>query len=78
MEALSANKSSLMTIEQKGMTFDLDLLFILLFYFPLFLGGKRKEEENNQSREQKSFLYARSLMTVLRILPIYIIKQPAL
>ena len=31
-------------IEQKGMTFDHDYyLFILLFFFPLFLGGKRKE-----------------------------------
>ena len=36
------------------------LLFILLFFFPLFLGGKRKEEKNNQSRDQKSCLYARS------------------
>jgi hypothetical protein len=28
------------------------LLFILLFFFPLFLGGKSKGEENNQSRGQ--------------------------
>ena len=36
------------------------LLFILLFFFPLFLGGKRKGEENNQSVGQKSCLSARS------------------
>ena len=49
-------------IEQKGMTFDYDfLLFILLFFFPLFLGGKRKGEKNNQSRGLKSCLSARSM-----------------
>ena len=36
------------------------LLFILLFFFPLLLGGKRKGEKNNQSRGQKSCLSARS------------------
>ena len=34
------------------------LLFVLLFFFPLFLGGKRKR--NYQSRGQKSCLSARS------------------
>ena len=37
------------------------LLFILLFFFPLFWGGKRKGEKNNQSRGQKTCLSARSL-----------------
>ena len=36
------------------------LLFILLFFSPLFLGGKRKGEQNNQSCGQKSCLSARS------------------
>ena len=36
------------------------LLFILLFLFPIFLGGKIKGEENNQSRGQMSCLSARS------------------
>ena len=36
------------------------LLFILLFFFPLFLRGKRKGEKNNQSRDFKSYLSARS------------------
>ena len=30
--------------------------FIFLFFFPLFLGGKRKGEKNNQSRGQKQCL----------------------
>ena len=30
------------------------LLFFLLFFFPLFLGGKRKGDKNNQSRNFKS------------------------
>ena len=34
------------------------LLFILLFFFPLFLGGKRKE--NLKSRGKKTCLSARS------------------
>ena len=29
-------------IEQRGMTFDHDFLFILLFFFPLYLGVKKK------------------------------------
>jgi hypothetical protein len=41
------------------------LLFILFFLFPPFLGGKRKGEENNQSRGQKSCLSARSKMCVM-------------
>ena len=46
-------------INLKGMTFDHNFfLFILLFFFPLFLGGKRKGEENNQSRGQiHAFLF---------------------
>ena len=36
------------------------LLFILLSFFPLFLGGKRKGENNKQSHGQKSCLSARS------------------
>ena len=36
------------------------LLFILPFFFPLFLGGKRKGGTNNQSRDFKSCLSARS------------------
>ena len=41
----------------KGMTFDHDFcLFILLFFFPLFLRGKRKGKKNNQRRGQKSCL----------------------
>ena len=36
------------------------LLFILLFFPSIFLGGKRKGEKNNQSRGQKSCLSARS------------------
>jgi hypothetical protein len=49
------------TIKQKGMTFDSRfLLLILLFFFPLFLGGKRKGEKNSHSRGQKSCLSARS------------------
>ena len=31
------------------------LLFILLFFFPLFSGGKRKGEKNNQSRDFMPF-----------------------
>jgi hypothetical protein len=35
-------------MEQKGMIFDHNFYrFILLFFFPLFLGGKRKWEKNN-------------------------------
>ena len=45
-------------IEQKGMTFEKDA-FYYPFLLPLFLGGKRKEEKNNQSRGQKSCLSAR-------------------
>ena len=36
------------------------MLIILLFFFSLFLGGKRKGEKNNQNRGQKSCLSARS------------------
>ena len=36
------------------------LLFILLFVFSLFLGGKRKGEKNNQSRDFPKCLSARS------------------
>ena len=42
------------------MTFNHDFnLFILIFFFPLCLGGKRKDEKNNQSRGQKVCLSAR-------------------
>ena len=42
-------------IEQKGIVFwPRHWLFILLFFFNLLLGGKRKGEKNNQSREQKT------------------------
>ena len=34
------------------------LPFILLIFFTLFLGGKRKEENNNQSRDFKLCLSA--------------------
>ena len=37
-----------------------DLLLIFPFLLPFFKGGKRKREENNQSRGQKSCLSARS------------------
>ena len=46
-------------IEQKSIVF-WPRLFILLFFFPLLLGGNRKGE-NDQSRCQKSCLSARSL-----------------
>ena len=36
------------------------LVFILLFFVPLFLRGKRKGEKNNQSRGQKPCLSTRS------------------
>ena len=36
------------------------LLFILLFFFPLFKRGKIKGEKNNQSQDFKSCLSARS------------------
>ena len=35
------------------------MLFIILFFFPLFLGWKRKGEKNNQSRDFKSCFFAR-------------------
>ena len=38
------------------------VLFILLFFFPIFLGGKGKEEKNNQSRDFKPCLSARSTL----------------
>ena len=38
------------------------LLFILLFFFSPFLGGKRKGEQNNQSHDFKSCLIARSFL----------------
>ena len=41
------------------------LLFILLFFF-LFLEGKIKREKNNQSRDQKSCLSARSIYLASR------------
>ena len=46
-------------IEQKGMTFDHD--FCYSFSFSLIVGGKRKGENNNKSRGQKSCLSARYL-----------------
>ena len=56
-------------MEQKGMTFDHDFCyFIIFFFFPLFLGGKRKGENNNQSRGQKSCLSARSVLQNYHIL----------
>ena len=56
---------SFQRIEQKGMTFDRDFCKILiLFIFPLFLEGKRKGENNNQSCCQKSCLSARSVQSV--------------
>ena len=42
------------------------LLFILLFFFPLFLGGKRKGENNNQSRDFKSCLSESSSKEILK------------
>jgi hypothetical protein len=38
------------------------LICILLFFFPLFLGEKRKGEENNQNRDQKSCLSVQSFI----------------
>ena len=38
------------------------MLFILPFFFPLFLGGKRKGENNKQSRDFKSCLSAGSFL----------------
>ena len=43
------------------------LLVILFYLFPLFLGGKRKGKENNQSRGQKSCLSARSIIWYLSL-----------
>ena len=43
------------------------LLFILLFFFHLFLGGKRKGEKNNQSLGQNSCLSARSISIFIKI-----------
>ena len=40
------------------------LLFITLFFVPLFIGGKRKGEKNNQSRDFKSCLSARYTITI--------------
>ena len=48
-------------IEQKVMTFDHDFCYLFSFSSSLFiLGGRRKGEENNQSRNQKSCHSARS------------------
>ena len=47
-------------IEQKGMTLITIFTIIILFFFPLFLGGKRKGEKNNKRRCQKSCLSDRS------------------
>ena len=52
-------------IKQKGMTFDHDFCYSFSFYSSLFLGGKRKEEKNNRSRGQKSYLSARSHFLLL-------------
>ena len=39
------------------------LLFILLYFFLIFLGGKRKGGKNNQIRGKKTCLSARSMWT---------------
>ena len=46
-------------IDKKDMTFDCDFC-IYPFFFPLFLGGKKKGEENNQCLGQKAYLSAQS------------------
>ena len=44
-----------MKMEQKGMTFDHDICyFLLLFFFPLFIGGKRKGEKKSWSKVMPS------------------------
>ena len=40
------------------------LIFILVFIYPLFLGGRRKGEKNNQSREFKSYHSGSSNITI--------------
>ena len=47
-------------------------LFILLYYFPLFSGWKKKRGKNNQSRDFKSCLSARSLCIYFCNLEIYL------
>ena len=48
-------------IEQKDMTFNHDFPIHSPFLLPPFLGEKKKEEENDQSCDQKSCLSARSM-----------------
>ena len=43
------------------------LLFILLFFVPIFVGGKRKGGKNNQSRDFKSSLLVHHYMTILLV-----------
>ena len=62
---------NLFEIEQKGMT--LDHVFCYSFSFSsslLILGGKRKREKNNQSRDQKSCLCDRSYLMFTKTGPI--------
>ena len=47
-------------VQQKGMTSDLDFYYSFSFSSSIFLGGKRKEKKNKQSRGKKSCLSARS------------------
>ena len=54
-------------IEQKGMTFDHHFCDSFSFSSHLFLGGKRKGEDNNQSRGQKSCLSSLSSMKKGRV-----------
>ena len=54
-------------IEQKGMTFDHDFCYSFSYFLPSILGGKRKGEENNQSRGQNSCLSAISYWKKRRI-----------
>ena len=74
MNVLKGIWLSLWKIEQKGMTFNHFFLFILHFFFPLFLGGKRKGKEDNQSCGQKSCLSARSLWKDGKLCYMYRIK----
>ena len=50
-------------IKQKGMPFDHNFCYSFsIFSLLFFLGGKRKGEENNKTRGQKYFLFARPIM----------------
>ena len=53
------NSNMFLKFEQKGRTFDHDFCYSFSFSSSLFLGGKRKVEENNLSQGQKACLSAR-------------------